>query len=204
MLSETVLRIVLAALIGVDLSLPRYFKRRYPTRGRRISGGLAVVLVPERVLTMALYSGLLAFIINPHWVAWSQIHLHGCLRALGIPLSVAGLAGLTWAFRHLGHNLTASTGTGEDHTMVTTGPYRWVRHPMYSAWAVLILGYCLIAANWCIASFFLAALAVVVHRTPAEEAALAARFGDAYLDYTKETGRFIPRQIPRLRKEVPK
>jgi protein-S-isoprenylcysteine O-methyltransferase Ste14 len=74
---------------------------------------------------------------------------------------------------------------------------------MYSAWAVLLLGYCLITANWCIASFFLAVLAVVVHRTPAEEAALAARFGDAYLDYTEETGRFMPCRFTRLRKGGP-
>ncbi|MGD2151615.1 MAG: isoprenylcysteine carboxylmethyltransferase family protein [Gemmatimonadales bacterium] len=199
MSSETILRIILAALVVIDLSLPRYFKRRYAARGRPISDGLARTLMPERLFTIALYAGLFAFIIDPHWMAWSHLQLRGGLRALGVPLSAAGLAGLTWAFRHLGHNLTAGLGAGADRTLVTTGPYRWVRHPMYSAWVVLQLGYCLITANWCIAFLFLAALAAVIRRTPAEEAGLAARFGDDYLDYTRVTGRFFPYLLTRLR-----
>jgi protein-S-isoprenylcysteine O-methyltransferase Ste14 len=55
---------------------------------------------------------------------------------------------------------------------------------MYIAWVVLQLGYFTVTANWCTACLFLAALAAVVRRTPAEEAALAARFGDAYLEYS--------------------
>lgn len=192
MLSEMALRIALATLVVVDLSLPRYFKRRCARRAKLTSEGLTQLLVPERLFTFVLYVGLLAFIINPQWIAWSEVRLLHELRAFGIPLSVAGLAGLTWAFCHLGHNLSPGGGTGEDHTLVTTGPYRWVRHPMYSAWAVLQLGYSLTTANWCIACLFLAALAAVVRRTPNEEAALAARFGDAYSEYAKRTGRFIP------------
>ncbi|NIN71050.1 MAG: hypothetical protein GTO46_03755 [Gemmatimonadetes bacterium] len=200
MLSETPLRIALATLVAIDLSLPRYFKRGCARRGRRMSHGLTVLLVPERLFTTVLYLGLLAFIINPQWVVWSHVRLPYGLRALGIPLNVTGLAGLTWAFRHLGHNLGAGSGTGEAHTLVTTGPYRWVRHPMYSAWAVLQFGYCLTTVNWCIACLFVAAMAAVVRRTPAEEAALAARFGDAYLEYTKRTGRFVPNRFFQLRK----
>jgi len=198
--SETILRIILAALIVIDLSLPRYFKRRYAAGDRPTPAGLARALMPERLFTIALYAGLLAFIIEPRWMAWSHLPLPGGLRALGVPLSVAGLAGLTWSFRHLGHNLTAGLGATADRRLVTTGPYRWVRHPMYSTWAVLQLGYCLISANWCIAFLFLAALAAVVRRTPAEEAGLAARFGDDYLDYTRVTGRFLPFRFTRLRK----
>jgi protein-S-isoprenylcysteine O-methyltransferase Ste14 len=190
--SETALRIALAILVVIDLGLPRYFKRRCARPGPRPWRGLTWVLIPERLFTAALYVGLLAFIIDPQLIVWSHVRAPSSLRALGIPLSVAGLAGLAWAFRHLGRNLNAGVGAGHDHTLVTTGPYRWVRHPMYSAWAVLQLGYSLTTANWCIACLFLAALAAVVRRTPAEEAALAARFGDAYLEYRKRTGRFIP------------
>jgi protein-S-isoprenylcysteine O-methyltransferase Ste14 len=75
---------------------------------------------------------------------------------------------------------------------------------MYSAWAVLQLGYCLITANWCIACFFLAAFTAVVRRTAAEEMALTARFGDVYREYTKRTGRFIPTRLPQPRKGLPR
>ncbi len=200
MLSETALRIALAALVVIDLGLPRYFKRRCTRRGGRMPEGLSQLLLPERLFTAALYAGLLAFIIDPQWIVWSHVQLPNGLRAGGIPLSVAGLAGLTCAFRHLGHNLGAGSGTGEGYYLVTTGPYRWVRHPMYSAWAVLQLGYSLTTANWCIAGLFLAAFAAVMRRTPAEEAALVARLGDAYLEYLKRTGRFLPSRYRRHRK----
>ncbi|UCC82001.1 MAG: isoprenylcysteine carboxylmethyltransferase family protein [Gemmatimonadota bacterium] len=204
MLSETALRIALATLVVIDLSLPRYFKRRYTPRGWRVSEGLTRLLLPERLFTVALYAGLLAFIIDPQWMVWSHVRLPNGFRVFGIPLSVAGLAGLTCAFHHLGHNLGAGSGTGEDYNLVTTGPYRRVRHPMYSAWAVLQLGYSLTTANWCIGVLFLAAFAAVVRRIPAEEAALAARFGDAYLEYKKRTGRFIPSRFPQPRKGMPR
>lgn len=195
MIPDAMLRIALAVLIVIDLSLPRYFRRRHTRPGQPSSDRLARLLMPERVLTIAVYCGLLAFVINPRWMAWSQLGLPDDIRAFGIVLSAVGLAGLTWAFRHLGRNLTAGPGTSEDHSLVTTGPYRWVRHPMYSAWTVLLLGYSLLTANWCIAILFLAALSAVVRRTPIEEAALAARFGDAYREYAKRTGRFVPRRL---------
>jgi protein-S-isoprenylcysteine O-methyltransferase Ste14 len=83
--------------------------------------------------------------------------------------------------------------TRKEHTLVTTGPYRWVRHPLYSSAALAILANSLVAANW----FFLATGGVMflllVIRTRKEEENLLARFGDAYRKYMQRTGRFIPR-----------
>ena len=68
--------------------------------------------------------------------------LDGCGPAL-----VAGLV-LVWMFRTLGRNLTDTVVTRNQHTLVTSGPYRWVRHPFYSSAALLILGSSLAAATW--------------------------------------------------------
>ncbi|UCC73566.1 MAG: isoprenylcysteine carboxylmethyltransferase family protein [Gemmatimonadota bacterium] len=199
MTSEALLRIALAVVIVVDLSLPRYFRRRYAVAHQRRDVSTSRLL-PERLLTIAIYAGLLAFVINPRWLAWSHVGLADGPRALGVVLSIAGLAGLTWAFRHLGHNLMAGPGGREDYTLVTTGPYHWVRHPMYGFWTVLFLGYCLLTASWYVAVLTLAAVGAVVRRTPAEEAALVARFGAAYHEYAEHTGRFIPRRLLVLHK----
>jgi protein-S-isoprenylcysteine O-methyltransferase Ste14 len=77
--------------------------------------------------------------------------------------------------------------------MVTTGPYGWVRHPLYGAWVVLLSGYSLLTSSWAVAIAGLAAIATVVRRIPTEEEGLQARFGDAYRDYAARTGRFLPR-----------
>jgi protein-S-isoprenylcysteine O-methyltransferase Ste14 len=104
-----------------------------------------------------------------------------------------GSALLVWTFRTLGPNLTDTVVTREKHTLVMHGPYVWIRHPLYSSAALLVVGISLIAANW----FFFAAgvtlLAILISRTRTEEANLIARFGDSYRQYMERTGRFVPR-----------
>ena len=122
-----VLRIALAALLMLDLSIPSYFRRRFTGSARPPMSGWRSILLPERFLTFLLQAALFAYLISPRWVAWSQIDLPTGLRAFGATLAGLALAGMVWAFRHLGRNL------GGAHNLVTTGPYRWVRHPMYCA-----------------------------------------------------------------------
>jgi protein-S-isoprenylcysteine O-methyltransferase Ste14 len=192
MISESAFRLVLAVFVVIDLSVPAYFRRRagasscWAAQLKR--GGL---FVPERLLTFVLYCGLLAYIISPRWMAWSQTHLPGGIRVLGVLLAGLALAWMVWAFRHLRSNLFGPRAGL--HTLVTTGPYRWIRHPLYSGWAALLAGYSLLTANWFVALVWLAALTAVVRRTPSEEAHLLQQFGEAYRDYAARTGRFLPR-----------
>lgn len=82
----------------------------------------------------------------------------------------------------------------EGHTLVTHGPYRWVRHPMYTTifiWGTSIL---LLTRNWLIGGlslFFI--LIIVVTRVAKEEAAMLETFGEEYERYLAHTGRFLPR-----------
>jgi protein-S-isoprenylcysteine O-methyltransferase Ste14 len=138
---------------------------------------------------VALLCGYVAF---PNSLSWSRTGLPAVLRAVGIALAATALLWSIWAFRQLGRNLTSSLVTSGDRSLITTGPYRWVRHPLYSGWAIVSLGYTLITASWLVLSLSAAAVAAVVIRTPAEEAELEARFGDAYRRYRARTGRFVP------------
>ena len=70
-------------------------------------------------------------------------------------LAASGL--FVWTFRSLGKNLTDTVVTRRQHTLVQHGPYRWIRHPLYSSAALLIAALSLIAANW----FFFAGCAVL-------------------------------------------
>ena len=82
--------------------------------------------------------------------------------------------------------------TRKQHTLVTTGPYRWMRHPLYTSAALLGLANSLAAANW---FFFVTGCAVfllLAIRTRKEEENLIARFGDDYRNYMQRTGRFVP------------
>ena len=108
-------------------------------------------------------------------------------------LLLAGCALLAWTFRSLGKNLTDTVVTRKKHTLVVHGPYRWVRHPLYSSAALLVAGVSLIAANWFFFVMGVALLCVLVMRTRTEEENLVARFGESYQTYMRRTGRFLPR-----------
>jgi protein-S-isoprenylcysteine O-methyltransferase Ste14 len=76
---------------------------------------------------------------------------------------------------------------------VTIGPYRWVRHPLYTCGSSLFAAVGIIADNWFIVALGMLAFAAMAARTPKEEANLIAKFGDEYRTYMKRTGRFLPR-----------
>ena len=77
--------------------------------------------------------------------------------------------------------------------LVTGGPYRWVRHPMYTTSFVWAAAFLLITANWLIGGAWFSLGMVAVALTDQEEATLLARFGEAYRVYQRRTRRFLPR-----------
>src|SRR5215470_11475713 len=60
--------------------------------------------------------------------------------AFGTLLVIAGLAFALWARWHLGRNWSSTVVVKQDHTLITTGPYRWVRHPIYSGMVLALFG----------------------------------------------------------------
>ena len=142
-------------------------------------------------------AGLITYMVNPARMAWSSMPLPIWLRWMGVGLAVAGSALIVWAFRNRGKNLTDTVVTRREHTLVTTGPYRYVRHPFYIAVALSMLGNALAAANWFLLIGGAVVFTLLAIRTRIEEEQLAARFGDAYRAYLGRTGRFLPRRVVR-------
>jgi protein-S-isoprenylcysteine O-methyltransferase Ste14 len=83
--------------------------------------------------------------------------------------------------------------TRKEHTLVTTGPYRWVRHPFYGAAVLALLASSLVAANGFLFITGCVPVLLLRFRTWKEEENLIARFGDEYRAYMQRTGRFVPR-----------
>jgi protein-S-isoprenylcysteine O-methyltransferase Ste14 len=136
--------------------------------------------------------GLLAHLINPG-MAWSSIPLPVWLRWTGVGLGAAAGALLVWTFRSLGKNLTDTVVTRREHTLVTRGPYRFVRHPFYDSVFLSMMANALVAANGFLLAGGIATFTLMVVRTTREEERLVARFGDSYREYMARTGRFLPK-----------
>jgi len=115
------------------------------------------------------------------------------MPAIGLVVFGLGI-GLRWyAIIHLGRFFTVNVAIADDHRLVDTGPYRWLRHPSYTGWLMAVIGLGLCLGNW-LSLFILivATLSLILWRIGLEEAALRAAFGEAYAAYAARTSRLIP------------
>jgi hypothetical protein len=103
------------------------------------------------------------------------------------------LRDLVLTFRALGPNLTDTVVTRRSHTLVTRGPYRFIRHPLYDAAAVLVVAVSFMMANWFALVTGASVVFLLAVRSRTEEDNLLARFGDSYRTYCSQTGRFFPK-----------
>jgi len=158
----------------------------------RLQEGLVLLLSIRLIAGMGML-GLLAFMIDPTWMAWASVPLPVWLRWAGVAIGALGASLLTWTFHNLGKNITDTVVTRKEHFLVTSGPYRWVRHPFYVAFALAMLANSLVTANWYVFATGAVVLLLLVIRTSKEEAKLIERFGDEYRQYMATTGRFWPR-----------
>ena len=155
----------------------------------------ALILLTLRPAGIAHMVGVITYMVDPSRMAWSTMPLPLWLRWAGVAVGAASGCLLVWTLVNLGKNLTDTVVTRKAHTLVTVGPYRWVRHPFYDAVGLAVLANSLVAANWFLLATGTLLMTMMVIRTRREEAHLLARFGDAYRSYMNRTGRFFPGRI---------
>jgi protein-S-isoprenylcysteine O-methyltransferase Ste14 len=98
-----------------------------------------------------------------------------------------------WVFSNLGNNVTPTIVTRQKARLVTSGPYRWIRHPLYVMGLIVFIGFALGAENWFIALTASLGFVLLTIRARKEEARLIEKFGDQYRLYMRNTGRFFPK-----------
>jgi protein-S-isoprenylcysteine O-methyltransferase Ste14 len=193
---ETTFRIVLIAGFVAMVVITGYHRIRAAATkeplDRRKEG--LFILATLRPIAFCIYGAVIAYLINPRWMAWSSLPLPDWLRWSGAFVFVVGLAFLAWTLHSLGANLTDTVVTRRAHTLVTRGPYRWVRHPFYDALASFILAMSLLAANWFILLSGTVVFILLAIRSKIEEEQLLNRFGEPYQKYKEATGRFLPKR----------
>jgi protein-S-isoprenylcysteine O-methyltransferase Ste14 len=151
------------------------------------------IAVALRSSGLVLMLSVLAYLINPRWMRWSSLELPAPLRWSGAGFGAATLPLAFWVFRTIGKNITPTVETREDHELITGGPYRWVRHPLYTVGTSFFVSLSVLAANWFMGLASLSVLVMLLIRLPKEEEKLIERFGDEYREYVKSTGRLLPR-----------
>jgi len=112
-------------------------------------------------------------------------------------LGIAILLGVLWLFyrthRDLGRNWSVSLDLRERHTLVTTGVYASVRHPMYAGFWLMAIAQLLLFPNWIVGPAGLVGFGLLFFgRVRREEDMMIAAFGDEYRAYMRRTARVLP------------
>jgi protein-S-isoprenylcysteine O-methyltransferase Ste14 len=115
------------------------------------------------------------------------------VRLPGLVVGLSGAAVLVWASVSLGRFLVHEAAILQDHALITSGPYRFVRHPIYSGYLALLLGSALGMLNiWLLLLWPLSLLGILI-QAGTEERLLGSKFGQAYQRYASRTGQLVPR-----------
>lgn len=192
--TELIFRLITLAVLVSAVSISIYFRRKADLEGgqmkTREGQGLLIVL---RLISLAVLLPLIGYFINPDWVAWARLALPDWVRWLGVVLGVAVVPCIYWLFSNIGNNISPVQATRQNHKLITSGPYQYIRHPLYTFGTLLIVSIVLMTGLWWLAVGALVPIGILLYRTPIEEARLIETFGDEYRDYMKRTGRFFPK-----------
>jgi protein-S-isoprenylcysteine O-methyltransferase Ste14 len=170
--------------------------------------GQAVTLLPERggrkwplwtqVVIIIIGMGLCIPLFYFGWIPLFNLPSNTAftLGMIGLLLYLVGLIFMLWARRTLGKYWGLSTSLNvklhEDHQIIQSGPYAFVRHPMYFGWWTAMLGLTLLYPVWALFILFLSTLISFIGRARREESTLAEKFGNSWVEYTKHTKFIIP------------
>lgn len=127
------------------------------------------------------------------WLHWSS-DINLLLQGMGLGLWATGVVVVVWAARVLGRYMSVE-GLTVDHQLVTSGPYRYVRHPVYASFTAIAAGTSFVFRSYLLLGVAVVWTAASMWWVVAEEKLLASTegFGDDYRAYTERTGRFLPK-----------
>jgi protein-S-isoprenylcysteine O-methyltransferase Ste14 len=194
--TETIFRIILPILLVAFILHRGYYTRKHSESAddtlKKREEGPATKLAG--VLGMLGFVSMLAYVINPGWLSWAALPLPLWLRWSGVGLALAGFALLQWAQNTIGKNWSDTPRMIKEQALVTSGPYQWVRHPIYTAFLLILGATFFISANWLIGLSWLGMTALeIISRIGFEEALMLEYFGDQYREYMHHTGRILPK-----------
>ena len=199
--TEYIFRIIFFAIFFALLGVRIYFNRKLQHGGdsswkvedEAVQREVKVSILLRLALFIFMLAAALIYALSPTWLEPLAIPLPDWLRWFGVGLALVGLALLVWVHATLGRQWSTNLQLGQEHQLVTSGPYHRVRHPMYTALFASFIGLGLIAANWLWAPLVFVSIPVLAARIGREEQMLVEQFGQEYLDYMRRTGRFLPR-----------
>lgn len=181
-------------LVGVVawfvVRLPFQIKSRKTPIARRAGGWQDRLLLTISSTGLGVIPMVYVFTGEPRFADYTFVPLLGVVGAL---LMIAALALFRMTHKHLGRNWSVTLDTRKTHTLIDTGIYAHLRHPMYSAFWLLALAQAALLQNWIAGLAGPVAWAILFFlRVGREERLMIDTFGDQYRRYMQRTKRVLP------------
>jgi len=158
---------------------------KYESKGLVI---FRIVVVYAMILFIVLWS-LLPFLLP----IWTQFIVPNGIRWTGVGICIVMTFALLWVGHHLDRQVSGTLEIKAGHSLVTSGLYKYIRHPMYLVYFIFNLGLLLISVNLVLLIIIVLGMVVMIVRLPTEEKMLIDQFGEEYRKYMRHTGRLLPK-----------
>ena len=194
---ETAFRIILPALL-IAFALHRgYYVRKHGEEQNTLKKREEVLASKiAGMLGLLGFVAILVYAVQPGWLSWASLPLPIWLRWTGVGMALLGFALLQWAQTTLGKSWSDTPRMIREQALITGGPYQFIRHPIYTAFLLILGSILLISANWLIGLAWISMTVLeVISRIGFEENLMLEYFGDQYRVYMKKTGRLLPKII---------
>ena len=145
------------------------------------------------VFGLIFFAILLAYSIYPPFMNVLHLEYSLWVRWFGVLVTIVGTVFWIYSQIVLGRYWSPQLQIQNEHKIIIEGPYKYIRHPIYSAMMVWSIGIGLFTANILFIVLVLTFFVFFVARVPKEEKMMIDTFGDTYVQYKKSTGRYLPK-----------
>ncbi|NTW22372.1 isoprenylcysteine carboxylmethyltransferase family protein [Candidatus Falkowbacteria bacterium] len=153
---------------------------------------MSVIWLKDWLLTPLMLLSALAYLFFGQARVWTAVTFapSDALKIIGGVIIVTGFVLKLLAYRTLGRNWSAKANVYDDHQLITSGPYKVIRHPVYASYLLTFAGFGMLSGNLLFIFYAVAYHSLNLIRAKQEEKMLLARFGGQYRRYLQETSMY--------------
>ena len=151
------------------------------------TGIALVIFIPVEIAVVILY------VINPFWLSLEFLMIPELARWLGLFFLLLSIPMAAWVHQTLGRSYSYALETKTEQTLITSGPFGRIRHPLYSAHNLFNLGTVILTLNIPLIVLAILGIPLTYTRMRDEERMMVEQFGTEYEEYMKHTGRIFPK-----------
>ena len=198
MQTENIFRIILPILIVAFIAHRGYYTKRSarPEKDTLKKREEGLITKFAEGLSLIGFVAMLIYVLKPDWLAWASLSFPLWLRWIGVGIALTGFALLQWAQITLGRSWSDTPRMMKEQALITSGPYQFIRHPIYTAFILILGSTFFISANWLLGLTWAGMTILdIASRIGFEESLMVEYFGDQYREYMKKTGRLLPKVL---------